>query len=581
MSRSSSSNGRQSLLPLRVQDTNRPGLTTPQNKERPGFGKLSSTRPSSSKSERSSNLFGKRSSSGTRNSQYGAFGGPEKIKEPRPINDKAYIQQCIRQLCEFLLENGFSQNISVKSLQAPSSKDFVRIFAFIYNCLAPGYEAPLTKFEEEIPRIFKDLGYPFPLSKSSMYSVGAPHTWPHIVAALIWLTECVKLRIHQKEAQLSYGSWEEETEDGIEHNQIFLEFTTKCYSLFMQGGDSFDEISNETCSKLKDHYKVSESHLEGLYEENRRLIEELERLEREKDSEPDRLAAMKKQKTSLEKDIHTYENYLTELRCRLSNLEQKLECITQDVEAAVLEYEALSMEDIRLKNILDNQKYSVADIERIKYEQNELQQTINKHTKELDEDRKHLWNEELRYAKIRENIEAHLIEYHKMARKLKLIPSTAENANGQDFQISFNPDSNETSLTQYRTSINAPLMQLLSHIEGETATANNRKISLEDMLEQVNTMVAEKRHDVKLLTEEFQKLDEMYQQKVEEFEEEQKKSALEMESLEKHRQILESGLSKGIEEAQQTLQEAQQQNMWMIIMLKLQNSLKRPKKKIC
>lgn len=36
---------------------------------------------------------------GSRNSQYGVF-GTEKIKDPRPVNDKAFIQQCIKQLCE-------------------------------------------------------------------------------------------------------------------------------------------------------------------------------------------------------------------------------------------------------------------------------------------------------------------------------------------------------------------------------------------------------------------------------------------------------------------------------------------------
>ncbi|MEE6526471.1 hypothetical protein FKM82_027146, partial [Ascaphus truei] len=100
-----------------------------------------------------------RSSAGTtRTSQYGAFGGSEKIKDPRPLQDKSFIQQCIRQLCEFLNENGYSQTISVKSLQGPSTKDFVKIFAFIYSFILPNYEVPDSKFEEEIPRIFKELG---------------------------------------------------------------------------------------------------------------------------------------------------------------------------------------------------------------------------------------------------------------------------------------------------------------------------------------------------------------------------------------------------------------------------------------
>lgn len=36
--------------------------------------------------------------------------------------------------------------------------------------------------------------YPFVLSKSSMYSVGAPHTWPMALGALMWLIDNVKVR---------------------------------------------------------------------------------------------------------------------------------------------------------------------------------------------------------------------------------------------------------------------------------------------------------------------------------------------------------------------------------------------------
>ncbi len=31
---------------------------------------------------------------------FGAYGGPEKMKDPRPLHDKAFVQQCIKQLCE-------------------------------------------------------------------------------------------------------------------------------------------------------------------------------------------------------------------------------------------------------------------------------------------------------------------------------------------------------------------------------------------------------------------------------------------------------------------------------------------------
>ena len=49
------------------------------------------------------------------------------------------------------------------------------------------------KPEEEVPKILRVLGYPFAISKSSMFAIGSPHTWPHLLAALTWLVELIKV----------------------------------------------------------------------------------------------------------------------------------------------------------------------------------------------------------------------------------------------------------------------------------------------------------------------------------------------------------------------------------------------------
>lgn len=52
-----------------------------------------------------------------------------------------------------------------------------------------------------------------------------------------------------------------------------------------------------------------------------------------------------------------------------------------------------------------------------------------------------------------EQIEMQLAEYHKLARKLKLIPVSAENSRGHDFEIQFNPEAGPNCLVKYRTQI--------------------------------------------------------------------------------------------------------------------------------
>ncbi|NWS27238.1 NDC80 protein, partial [Polioptila caerulea] len=566
MRRSSSiagSSSRQSMMALRVQDSNKMGLQTPQMKDRSTFGKLSMSKPTSGASERKVSCFGSRASGagGSRSSQYGVF-GTEKIKDPRPLHDKAFIQQCIKKLCEFLVENAYAHNVSMKSLQSPSVKDFLKIFTFIYRFLCPSYELPDSKFEEEIPKAFKDLGYPFPLSKSSMYTVGAPHTWPQIVAALVWLIDCVKLYNAIRENAPSFDdrqSWGGETDDGIVHNKLFMDYCVKCYDLFMKGRDTFEELDAEVQSKLKDLFNIDQFQMESLAAENKRLQEEIARLEKEKESEPDRRVTLRNVKSSLQADVQKYQAYLANLESHIAILDQKLESVNDEVETAEMEVEAMKQENARLRHILDNQKYSAADIERINHEKNELQQTINKLTKELEAEEHQLWNEELKYARNKEAIEMQLAEYHKLARKLKLIPVSAENSKGHDFEIQFNPEAGPNCLVKYRTQIKAPLMEIINETEEEISKATQRKMTLEDTLEQVNVMLEDKKRSVKTLTEEAEKLDDLYQQKLKEIEEEEQKCANELESLKKHKQLLESGVYEGLSEATNELHDLQRQ----------------------
>uniref|UniRef100_A0A8C3R764 Kinetochore protein NDC80 n=1 Tax=Cyanoderma ruficeps TaxID=181631 RepID=A0A8C3R764_9PASS len=566
MRRSSSiagSSNRQSMMALRVQDSNKMGLQTPQMKDRSTFGKLNASKTTSGASERKVSCFGNRASGAgvSRSSQYGVF-GTEKIKDPRPLHDKAFIQQCIKKLCEFLVENAYAHNVSMKSLQSPSVKDFLKIFTFIYRFLCPSYELPDSKFEEEIPKVFKDLGYPFALSKSSMYTVGAPHTWPQIVAALVWLIDCVKLYNAIRENAPSFDdgqSWGGETDDGIVHNKLFMDYCVKCYDLFMKGRDTFEELDAEVQSKLKDLFNVDQFQMENLAAENKRLQEEIARLEKEKESEPDRRVTLRNVKSSLQADVQKYQAYLANLESHIAILDQKLESVSDEVETAEMEVEAMKQENARLQHILDNQKYSAADIERINHERNELQQTINKLTKELEAEEHQLWNEELKYARNKEAIEMQLAEYHKLARKLKLIPVSAENSKGHDFEIQFNPEAGPNCLVKYRSQIKAPLMAIINKTEEEISTATQQKMTLEDALEQVNVMLEDKKRSAKMLTEEAEKLDDLYQQKLKEIEEEEQKCANELESLKKHKQFLESGVYEGLSEATNELHDLQRQ----------------------
>lgn len=59
---------------------------------------------------------------------------------------------------QFLTEHGYNGTLSAKTLQSPSTKEFVKMLEFIYCQLEPTFVMPNSKIEEEIPAMLKSIG---------------------------------------------------------------------------------------------------------------------------------------------------------------------------------------------------------------------------------------------------------------------------------------------------------------------------------------------------------------------------------------------------------------------------------------
>lgn len=559
MSRTSS---RPSELPMRVQDSNRMSMmyTTPQSKQ-PSFGKLSISKPQPVTSEKRTSFFGARTSGAgmPRNSIMSGFGGTEKLKDTRPLHDKSFVQQCTRQLHDFLTDQGYPGPLTSKTLQSPSTKEFVKMFEFICRQLDPTFEMPDSKIEEEVPAILKTFGYPFVLSKCSMYSVGAPHTWPQALGALMWLVDYVKIKWSLSKQELLFSDFSEDggnIEEGAEYNKLFLDYTVETYSKFMQGDDTFEEEDEAFLTRLKKLCNVDDALLATMEEKYRILSDEVERLE--KDSQTDRLMKKRMEKVELQTDLKKLQSYRSSLESFEVNLKNKSSQLNDELETTASHLESLKHEQDELQRLLQNQKFTPADVERINRGKRELQQTISSLSKSLEDAEQLKWNEEIALAKVKEKAELKLAEYHKLARKLKLIPLSADNACGHDYEI--RPfECGPSSVGQHTTQIQILLRKLIGDVEEENSRLTNTKLSLEVSSEQVSSNIMDKSNDIKQLKEQIRKLDERLDSEMQELAREEQEWAEEIESADNHRNLLEKKVNHGYDEAEQQLKAAQQQ----------------------
>ncbi|XP_067824751.1 kinetochore protein NDC80 homolog [Heptranchias perlo] len=184
------------------------------------------------------------------------------------------------------------------------------------------------------------------------------------------------------------------------------------------------------------------------------------------------------------------------------------------------------------------------------HEKNELHQTTISLSKNLEDAEKRMWNEEIKVTKAKEMLEVRLLEYHTMARKLKLIPKTAENARGQDFEISLlDFASGKRNLLQNTEKIKLDLMVLLKQINEEIVNLKHKKMSVQEANEQVQTMMDDQANDLKMLKERIRKVDETIEQEKEEDGRKTTKQVKELESLENQRKWLQKSLNEQLDEA--------------------------------
>lgn len=78
---------------------------------------------------------------------------------------------------QFLTEHGYPGTLSSKTLQSPSTKEFVKMFEFIYRQLDPTFEMPDSKVEEEVPALLRALRW-------NILVLSTVHTIVHITQDL-------------------------------------------------------------------------------------------------------------------------------------------------------------------------------------------------------------------------------------------------------------------------------------------------------------------------------------------------------------------------------------------------------------
>ncbi|XP_039630745.1 kinetochore protein NDC80 homolog [Polypterus senegalus] len=105
---------------------------------------------------------------------------------------------------------------------------------------------------------------------------------------------------------------------------------------------------------------------------------------------------------------------------------------------------------------------------------------------------------------------------------------------------------------------------MISQMEEETSKQLHHKLSLEEAVEQMNSVLLDKETEIKQLNQQLQKLTEQVEQDTEELKRKEESWALEVQSLEDRKSALEKTTAEDVEKVSEELKAAQQQYHFVV-----------------
>ncbi|KAL5357790.1 HEC/Ndc80p family-domain-containing protein [Aspergillus floccosus] len=422
--------------------------------------------PGSLSSNQTSQNLQRRSSVFSRPSVGGAMGGHQSFftqvpsvagvpRDPRPLRDRAYQARIGQELLEYLTHNNFElemkHSLGQNTLRSPTQKDFNYIFQWLYHRIDPGYRFQKS-MDAEVPPILKQLRYPYEkgITKSQISAVGGQN-WATFLGMLHWL-----MQLAQMMDRFIMGEYDEAcAEAGVDvtGDRIIFRFLTGAYHDWLQGGEDEDDEMAE--KRLVPHIELMAQEFEKgnekyvqemqvLEAENRALRDQIEELEK---NAPD-MAKLDKHFRILEDDKRKFEDYNQNVQGKIEKYENRIKFLDDELKKTEADLQAVEEERSSLQASVDRQGLTIQDIDRMNTERERLQKSLDDTIGRLEETHARVMAKEAETSKKLEDLEEIVKTYNTLGYQNSLIPASAVNAKGEEYELSLNVNETNFSASQ-------------------------------------------------------------------------------------------------------------------------------------
>ncbi|KAL8637329.1 MAG: hypothetical protein Q9228_005387 [Teloschistes exilis] len=447
-----------------------PGTMTPH--------KSASTFNGSQSLQRRSSAFSRPSTSGPSGHQSFFTQAPVPAgvpRDPRPLKDRSYQAKIGQELLDYLTQHNFEMemkhSLGQNTLKSPTQKDFNFIFQWLYHRIDPGYRF-LKNIDAEVPPILKQLRYPYEksITKSQIVAVGGQN-WSTFLGMLHWI-----MQLAQMMDKYEAGEYDDAcAEAGVDVNgdRIIFRFLSEAYRDWLQVDEGEDEDDAEKI--VAPHIKTMAAEFERgnkryaeemklLQTENNSLRKQIEEAERDA---PD-IAKLDNHSNILQEDTQKFEAYISSMEGKIEKYESRNHLLQEEIHRTVNDLKAAEQERTDLQASVDRQGITIADIDSMNIERERLQKSSESTALKLEETKKRSADKETEVNALLEDLERHVETYNNLCYRIGLIPSTAANAKGQDFEL------------RLATSTHSPQQQQQQQNDFKSSTNHNNRSAHSD-----------------------------------------------------------------------------------------------------
>lgn len=375
-------------------------------------------------------------------------------RDPRPLKDRSYQARIGQELLEYLAQNNFEMKmkhvLSQNIIKSPTQKDFNYIFQWLYHRIDPSYHFH-KNIDQEVPPLLKQLRYPYEksITKSQIAAVGGQN-WSTFLGLLHWMMQMAQML--ERYEMNGYDDACIEVGIDVTSDHIVFKFLSTAYRDWLaMDEDATDEDAERALAPHVDamakQFEQSNSkyqqELDILEAENNRLLQEIDDLEK---STPDP-AVLDNHFKIMEEDKVKFEEYNALAMQRSEKYEARIQVLQEELDKLMVELQEADDERRSLQRAIDELGISMQDIDRMTSERERLQKGIESAAQRLDESKKKVAEKETEASRKLDELERMADKYNTLAYQIALIPATAANAKGKNFelQVTVNEGPNFTS----------------------------------------------------------------------------------------------------------------------------------------